>query len=104
MTYNEVFQAFSKLTPAEKSRFIEAARQQVRFDNTNLLAGAKVQFKTQHGVFIAGTLVRMKRKNAEILSKFNRDGLKPGAVVRWNVAPELLIPIPSDQFGMYEFP
>lgn len=105
MTYNEVFEGFKKLTPAEQLRLIDAGRQLVRFNNTfRLLAGSKVQFKTQHGVYIAGTFIRMKRKNAEVLSKFNRDGLKPGATVRWNVAPELLIPIPSDQVGMYEFP
>jgi hypothetical protein len=105
LTYNEVFQEFSKLAPVDQHRFIDAARQQVKFDNSfGLMAGSKVQFKTQHGVHIAGTVTRVMRKNVEVLSKFNRDGLKPGVSVRWKVNPELLIPIPSDKVGMYEFP
>lgn len=104
MKFNEVFEAFKSLTPAEQRRLIESGSQLLKFNNSLLLTGSKVQFKTQSGVFIAGTLVRMKRKNAEVLSKFNRDGLKVGTAVRWNVSPELLIPIPPDQVGLYEFP
>ena len=104
MNFNEVFEAFKTLTPAEQRRLIESGSQLLKFNNASLRAGAKVQFKTQHGVFIAGTMVRMKRKNAEVLSKFDRNGMKLNSAVRWNVSPELLIPIPSDQVGMYEFP
>lgn len=104
MKFNEVFEGFKTLTPAEQRRLIESASQIMRFNNASLRSGAKVQFKTQHGVFIAGTFVRMKQKNAEVLSLFDRSGLKRGSAVRWNVSPELLIPIPSDQVGMYEFP
>lgn len=104
MTYNEVWQQFVKLTPAEQRRFVEAAGQLLRFNNQQLLIGSKVQFKTGQNAFIPGTVIRKKQKNMEVLSLFNRAGLKAGSPVRWTVSPELLIPIPSDQVGMYEFP
>lgn len=104
MTYNETWESFTKLSPADQSRFVEAAQQLARFNNQHLLVGAKVQFKTQRGVVIPGMVIRRKQKNMEVLSKFNRSGLKMGVPVRWTVAPELLIPIPPDKIGLYEFP
>jgi hypothetical protein len=104
MQFNEVFEAFKKLTPAEQNRLIDAGRKLIQFNNATLRSGAKVQFKTKHGVFIAGTFIRMKRKNAEVLSLYGSEGIKRGHAGNWSVSPELLIPIPSDQVGMYEFP
>jgi len=104
LTFNELFEEFKKQTTADQRRLIEAGTKLLTWNNSNLLAGSKVQFKTKHGVFIAGTLVRMKRKNAEVLSLYGQEGIKRGHAGSWNVAPQLLIPIPPDQVGMYEFP
>ena len=104
MTYSETWESFTKLSAADQHRFVEAAQQLAKFSNQHLNIGAKVQFKTKHGVFIAGMVTRRKQKNMEVLSLFNRDGLKPGMPVRWTVAPELLVPIPPDKIGLYEFP
>ena len=70
----------------------------------NLRSGAKVQFKVKGGGFVAGTFIRLKRKNAEVLSKYGRHGLPSAYPVRWNVSPELLIPLTTDQVKMFEFP
>ncbi len=104
MTYSEVFEGFKTLTPAEQRRLVEAGTQFIHFNNTALSPGAKVQFKSKSGAFIPGTVVRMNRKNAEVLSKFGKFGIKVGQAVNWRVPAELLIPIPADKVGLYEFP
>ena len=70
----------------------------------SLRSGAKVQFKVKGGVYVAGTFIRLKRKNAEVLSKYGKHGLKQPFPVRWNVSPELLIPLTAEQVKMFEFP
>ena len=89
MTFNEVFEEFKKMPTADQRRLIEAGTKLLRWNNSNLLTGSKVQFKTKNGVFIAGTVVRMKRKNVEVLSLYGSEGIKRGHAGRWNVSPEL---------------
>ena len=76
----------------------------LKSESWSLRSGAKVQFKVKGGVYVAGTFIRLKRKNAEVLSKYGRHGLPMAHPVRWNVSPELLIPLTTDQVKMFEFP
>lgn len=69
-----------------------------------LSPGAKVQFKTKSGVYIAGTFIRLKRKNAEVLSKYGEGGIKREFPARWNVSLGLLIPLTPEQIKLFEFP
>jgi hypothetical protein len=104
LTYYEVFEGFKTLDLAEKRRLLDAGRQLISVDNWFLLAGAKVQFKTKNGSVIPGTLVKTRRKTAEVISLFGRNGVKSAAPLRWNVALELLIPLSPEQIKLLEFP
>jgi hypothetical protein len=91
MTYNEIYNEFLKLTPAEQGRFVDEARQRVKRTNTNLLSGAKVSFRSsKSGVMIQGTFIRMKHKYAEVESKQDKYGIPTQYALRWSVPPEML--------------
>ena len=104
MTFNEVYGEFVKLSAAEKVRFLEAGRKTLSFENSNLIFGAKVQFKLKDGRYIPAVFVRSKRKNAEVKSMYNRYGLKSSVPVTWTVSPSLLIPLTAEQAKLHEFP
>ena len=103
MTYNEVMAGFDGLAAADKNRFLTQARAMLAADNSSLRVGAKVQFKSKGG-FIAGTFVRAKRKNAEVLSLYNQLGMKEKAASRWSVPFAALIPLTPDKAQFFEFP
>lgn len=97
MTYNEVFEGFKALSPADKQRLIEAAKSTLKWSNSNLRYGAKVQFKhSKTGAVIPGTFIKMKTKYAEVMSDFDQHGRKQMYPVRWSVSPEMLMPLPSE--------
>lgn len=103
MKYNDVMSAFDSLSAAEKVRFLSEARTMMANDNASMRIGAKVQFKTKGG-YVAGTFVRAKRKNAEVLSVYNQWGMKQMHPVRWSVPFAALIPLAADKVSMFEFP
>jgi hypothetical protein len=104
MKYNEVIAGFDSLTAAEKVRFLSDARMMIANDNASIRVGAKVQFKSKGG-FIAGTFVRLKRKNAEVISKYDRYGMKSQfGTVRWSVPLAALIPLTPEKAKFFEFP
>lgn len=76
----------------------------LKIESFSLRYGAKVQFKLKGAGYIAGTFVRLKRKNAEVLSSYGRHGLRCPYPVRWTVSPELLIPLTTEQVKLFEFP
>lgn len=98
-TYNDVFEGFKALSPADRQRLLESARQFVKSQNRfNLRYGAKVQFKhSRTGVIISGTFIKMKTKYAEINSPLDQHGINVGRNIRWSVSPDLLIPLTPEQ-------
>lgn len=94
MTFDEVFEGFKTLAPAEQNRLVDAARQFLRLSNSCLTPGARVRFRyARTGATIEGTFVRMKQKYAEIASNFDRYGVRHPTALRWNVPPEQLTPV-----------
>lgn len=90
MTYDEIWNEFKNLSPEQRGKFLDAARNLQKFNNSYLRAGTKVSFTTRHGVRITGIYVRMKQKYAEVESNFDRYGRDVGQIVRWSVTPESL--------------
>lgn len=92
MTYNEIWEAYSKLEPNDQARFMDAARQLVKWNNVNLRAGAKVSFRnSKTGAIISGIFIRMKQKYAEVETNLDKNGLPmPYGTARWSVPPEML--------------
>lgn len=99
-----MWDAFKTLNAADQRRVLDSGQRQLDFTNSSLRSGAKVQFKIKGGMFIPGTFIRMKRKNAEVLSLYNRYGMKGQYPGRWNVSPALLIPLTTEQVKLHEFP
>jgi hypothetical protein len=96
MTYVEVFEGFKSLNAADKQRLMQAARQLLKFSNSNLAYGAKVQFKhSKTGAVITGTFVKMKQKYAEVMSYQDQYGRKGEYGIRWSVSPDILMPLPA---------
>ena len=90
-TYEDAWQQFRQLSPADQGRFLDAARQMVRLNAANLTSGAKVEFtNTKTGAKIRGEFIRMKTKNAEVRSTQDAQGRDLGRPVFWNVPPEHL--------------
>jgi hypothetical protein len=90
MTYNEIWAEFTKLTPAEQGRFMDSAKQLVKWTNASLRAGAKVSFThSKTGQTIKGVFVRMKQKYAEVEATQDRYG-PVDRPVRWSVPPDML--------------
>ena len=81
------------MAPTEQRRLIDAGNQFLKFNNTCLRHGAQVQFKAKGGVIIQGIFIRMKTKNAEVQSNQGRGGIQMPYTVKWNVSPELLMPV-----------
>lgn len=93
-TFEEVFEQFKHLSPADQGRLMDAARQHVRWNNANLRAGAQVCFRhSKTGATIEGTFVRMKQKYAEVESLQDKHGLRRERPGIWNVPPEMLRPV-----------
>ena len=91
MTYNEIWEAFTKLPPNDQARFMDAAKQTVKWNNINLRTGAKVAFRhSKTGATITGVFVRMKQKYAEVQADVDKNGLKTSYPLRWSVPPEML--------------
>jgi hypothetical protein len=97
--FNDVFEGFKSLSPADRQRLLEACRQFVKNQNRfNLAYGAKVQFKhSKTGAIISGTFIKMKTKYAEVMSEQDQHGIKIGRAIRWSVSPDILIPLTADQ-------
>lgn len=91
MTYNEILAAARSLSLNEQGRLMDDLRREVKFNNMNLRAGAKVCFtNSKTGAIIQGVFVRMKQKYAEVHSQQNKHGLDSMITVRWSVPPEML--------------
>lgn len=91
MTYNEIWDAFTKMSINDQQRFIDSAKNLVRMQNTSLRAGARVCFKhTKTGAMIDGVFVRMRQKYAEVETTKDKYGIDMGRVVKWTVPPEML--------------
>ena len=56
------------------------------------------------GGFVAGTFIRMKRKNAEVKAMYGRYGLPSGNALTWTVPAGALIPLTPEQVKLFNFP
>lgn len=91
MGFDEVWEGFKNLSPADQQRLLESGRNLRRIEAKYAFRpGDRVKFKTKHNIVIKGEFHRQKQKYAEVLSNMDRDGRVLAVKMTWNVPPEML--------------
>jgi len=91
ITKNDILDAIAKLPISVQSEIARTLTDRIQYNaKRQLHVGVKVSFRTKHGVYIEGTVIKVNGKSVKVLAGKNRYGNETLGNVQWTVSPQLL--------------